>query len=756
VGGPASFAALRIGDPADAYEREADRIADRVVSGAAQGAVHSTPPQIQRHAGASAGASDSVPSSVDGVLAGSGRPLDPALRGDMEGRFGHDFSQVRVHSDAAAAQSARDVNATAYTVGSSIVFGAGRYTPDTQPGRRLLAHELTHVVQQSGAAPGVIQREVERRPAENATAKGTGVSSPSEVLDAIAAVGAKHVDTAKKYGTAFANLQRLIELGFKRFNPGAPGKGGPTNAFVYTCHCGWIDMGHFFSNAIAAFAAGYLQQVEVRVEGEQRTANDLLSIALEKGTPGLDPVLATVPGKQSQALLGRVRALLRSGDPRDTALALGFGVEFFQQAVKLAADRFEVPPNALKGEQRSAFTIEDLSSDCYGAVLGEQMWNRVRTAPRDQDLSPVHELMSSFLADCGAVDASGRTLCEMMNETTPGSCTRRGDREIWAEGTPVQDLNMEAPNLLASAKPLCPSASPKTCKAGIGPSATPLPKAILDVSAKRKSLRLILPDGVPGVAKSGATFVQADARGRIHVYSSVRDLKGLGDSKLGASANLRTGRFDAFAKGRLTLHAQGKVTVDFERLLRGAVGPELAQLQTILKSSAFIDLVAKALGGGISHAAFVAQVRAMLRGSFPGGVSGSFDAMLQRLTDKEALAAAVRFDASGSARLGDIPITGFILHKSGGLNPVLAFEGGVLTSDLAKGKLILGGKGWLYGERILQAQAMAGVDVGARAAILQIHAENQALLDRKLSFDLRYAHTLSGDDAITAKLGFEF
>lgn len=72
----------------------------------------------------------------------------------MEWRFGHDFSQVKVHSDARAAESARGVNALAYTVGRDIVFGAGQYTPKTTKGRRLLAHELTHVLQQRGANKG--------------------------------------------------------------------------------------------------------------------------------------------------------------------------------------------------------------------------------------------------------------------------------------------------------------------------------------------------------------------------------------------------------------------------------------------------------------------------------------------------------------------------------------------------------------------------------------------------------------------------
>ena len=81
-----------------------------------------------------------------------GCPLDGATRAFMEPRFGHDFSEVRVHADAAAAESAREINALAYTVGRDIVFGDGQYAPQTLPGQKLLAHELTHVRQQSSAA----------------------------------------------------------------------------------------------------------------------------------------------------------------------------------------------------------------------------------------------------------------------------------------------------------------------------------------------------------------------------------------------------------------------------------------------------------------------------------------------------------------------------------------------------------------------------------------------------------------------------
>ncbi len=97
-------------------------------------------------------ASDSgpVPSIVHEVLRSPGQPLDAASRAFFEPRFGHDFSSVRIHTDAPAVESARAVNALAYTVGREVVFGAGQFAPRTDTGQRLLTHELAHVIQQNG------------------------------------------------------------------------------------------------------------------------------------------------------------------------------------------------------------------------------------------------------------------------------------------------------------------------------------------------------------------------------------------------------------------------------------------------------------------------------------------------------------------------------------------------------------------------------------------------------------------------------
>jgi hypothetical protein len=94
--------------------------------------------------------------SLAGVLRSPGQPLERPVRTAMEHRFGHAFSDVRVHTDGEAARSAADAQALAYTSGRNIVFAQGQYSPGSEAGKRLLAHELAHVIQQrssTGAAP---------------------------------------------------------------------------------------------------------------------------------------------------------------------------------------------------------------------------------------------------------------------------------------------------------------------------------------------------------------------------------------------------------------------------------------------------------------------------------------------------------------------------------------------------------------------------------------------------------------------------
>ncbi len=148
---------LTVSQPGDVHEQEADRIADQVMSAPVNAPRKPAPASIQRLATEPTG-NFSAPASVDNALGSASSPLDSALRLEMEQHFGHDFSHVRVHANSLAEQSAEELNANAYTVGHDIVFAANRYSPATREGRRLIAHELTHVVQQSSST--VVQRDL--------------------------------------------------------------------------------------------------------------------------------------------------------------------------------------------------------------------------------------------------------------------------------------------------------------------------------------------------------------------------------------------------------------------------------------------------------------------------------------------------------------------------------------------------------------------------------------------------------------------
>ena len=196
---PAFQAKLTISQPGDPYEREADRIADQIMHMPNQEvfSIPHSPTTLQRACGACADGQKPCPKcSLDdelqrkslvspmtsliqrkneghkdgfpdvqasiNAIRGGGQPLSESARVFFEPRFGHDFSGVRVHTSAAASAVANSLNARAYTHGHNIVFGSGQFAPETDNGKRLLAHELTHVLQQNHAStlPGsVVQRQ---------------------------------------------------------------------------------------------------------------------------------------------------------------------------------------------------------------------------------------------------------------------------------------------------------------------------------------------------------------------------------------------------------------------------------------------------------------------------------------------------------------------------------------------------------------------------------------------------------------------
>jgi hypothetical protein len=149
---------------------------------------------------------------LDVVGQGGGSPLPSGVREEMEGRLGADFSDVRVHSDTRASDSARAVNAQAYTVGSDVVFRSDRWAPDSSEGKRTLAHELTHVVQQrSGPVAGTPVgggirlsdpsdefEQAAERAADSAMAAGMPVAAPEGSAPAAQRQGAEEEEEVQE------------------------------------------------------------------------------------------------------------------------------------------------------------------------------------------------------------------------------------------------------------------------------------------------------------------------------------------------------------------------------------------------------------------------------------------------------------------------------------------------------------------------------------------------------------------------------
>jgi len=153
-----------VNDPGDQYEKEADTVADKVMRMENPLLTSLSSTAVQRKCGDCEEKENKIQrkesnaleqeqgSSLDSYISGlnGGQSMPNELRNFYEPKFSYDFSNVKVHTDNAAAKSAQSINALAYTSGANIVFNQGRYSPQTDSGKRLLAHELTHVVQQNG------------------------------------------------------------------------------------------------------------------------------------------------------------------------------------------------------------------------------------------------------------------------------------------------------------------------------------------------------------------------------------------------------------------------------------------------------------------------------------------------------------------------------------------------------------------------------------------------------------------------------
>ena len=187
---------LSVNEPGDHYEREADAMADKVMRMTDTSANQNTffkpaDNTLQRKCQAceeedkfvhrKEGDGSEVQGGHDldsyvGSLNSSGQSMSASSRQFFEPRFGHDFSNVKIHTGSVAAKSAQAINALAYTSGNNIVFNSGQYSPESDSGKKLMAHELTHVVQQSGGSKANVQRKIEVPAGTELNAMGFTVS----------------------------------------------------------------------------------------------------------------------------------------------------------------------------------------------------------------------------------------------------------------------------------------------------------------------------------------------------------------------------------------------------------------------------------------------------------------------------------------------------------------------------------------------------------------------------------------------------
>jgi hypothetical protein len=258
---------LKINQPGDAFEQEADRVADKVMrmtnpgstlplthpvrssaglqrcscgSGSTGEECEGCKSQAMRLQRASAVASEAAttgtmtaPTIVHDVLNSPGRPLDAGTRRFMEPRFGHDFGGIRIHTGGQAVESAQAIQALAYTVGKNMVFGHGQYVPESSAGRHLIAHELTHIIQQvslpSLTTPSFSSSVLQRKPHEPDPAKDLKACEAGWTAGTASAWQCGE----KKLGTTCESCGVQLDS-WPKSDPcrKTPEKGGPK-----TCHC---------------------------------------------------------------------------------------------------------------------------------------------------------------------------------------------------------------------------------------------------------------------------------------------------------------------------------------------------------------------------------------------------------------------------------------------------------------------------------------------------------------------------------------
>lgn len=332
-------AKLRIGDADDEYEREADRVADRVMRmpmlSPPPDDINNTVAGIQRKCAACERddeevlrrkpvAGNAVPDAAAAVAGlNAGRPLDTATRGFFEPRFGHSFAQVRVHDDGAADQSARALSARAYTLGQHISFAHGEFRPDTAAGKTLLAHELTHTLQQRGTVAAV-QRACDPALLAGRTAP---VYFPLEarIVDVYGGVGTLTASATRRAAVGLIQ-QALVDLGYG-IGASGPNGDGVDRQFGTSTAAGVTAFQT--AEGIAAATAGVVDAPTLKCLDEKRSrlavqphqAGTMVASDVQIGgrdSGGRDEDIFFARGASTLSLAGRAkigRLLTRAANP---------------------------------------------------------------------------------------------------------------------------------------------------------------------------------------------------------------------------------------------------------------------------------------------------------------------------------------------------------------------------------------------------------------------------------------------------------
>jgi hypothetical protein len=406
---------VEVGHPADALEDEAERIADQATRGSANlrvsGSAVGAPVRL-------AGGDGTVSQAADdafGKLSG-GMPLPPAERAFFEARLGFDFSRVRVHADDAGGAAARAVGARAFARGLDIGFSVGAYAPGTPQGRRLLAHELTHIVQQAGNRPsamaggGLVQREPTRPRA---------ATSGESIADLTAQTA-----TATGKVTAGSMARMEWESLFKRHFT-EPDKvldevESSHARYLYSNIYGWIDAQHFFAHIQFAEDLGLQGATAKGISIEEKQQIVRAQVAPGPGDPDAYRLLVENNLLDPESLEHYRDDLLLAVDlaadlvlsAQEAALIKGFTD---QQMAKLVLD------NAL-----SAWSYEDLVSNQLGVQFFGQHGAFVNAGTDAADvrrrfIERIEDYFTSIqvLSDPAAVKAKAKSLPGKERWTSP-------------------------------------------------------------------------------------------------------------------------------------------------------------------------------------------------------------------------------------------------------------------------------------------------------------------------------------------------